>query len=318
MIMLLIALLAGWISLSAAAEKLTVSGSTTVLPLAEAAAEVFNTQQNAYFVTVTGGGTGAGITAIAENRSDIAMASREVTSDEKNKYGNNFKEFEVGLDGICIAVSKQIYDAGIKGLSKNQVKGIYVGETTNWKELGGTDEQIYAIAREQGSGTRDSFNEIIIGSLTAETPGVRTVAMGSAEVKTAITGSNNAIGYLGFSYIGSDIGIIALDGITPSIESIKNNSYELHRHLYFYTIGNPSPGAKAFIDFVEGPEGQKIAQENGFIPVGSTANVQPVQSNVSQQSGGQNPTPKAQPGFEGLLALGCLLGVSYIAIQRRS
>lgn len=316
--MLLIALLAGSISLSIAAEKVTVSGSTTVLPLAEAAAEEFNAQQNAYSATVTGGGTGAGITAIAEDRADIAMASREVTSDEKTKYGNNFKEFEVGLDGICIAVSKQIYDAGIKGLSKNQVKGIYAGQIANWKELGGPDEQIYAIAREQGSGTRDSFNEIIMGSISAETPGVRTVAMGSAEVKTAITGSNNAIGYLGFSYIGGNIGIVALDGVTPSIESIRNNSYELHRHLYFYTIGNPGPGAKAFIDFVTGPEGQKIAQENGFIPVGSIAIVQPVQPNASQQSGGQNPAPKAQPGFEGVLALGCLLGISFIAIKRRN
>lgn len=308
--------------MSAAAEKVTVSGSSTVLPLAESAAEVFNIQQKAYTVTVTGGGTGAGITAIAEKRSDIAMASREVTADEMNRYGNNFEQFEIGLDGICIAVSKQIFDSGIRNLSKDQVRGIYAGQIKNWKELGGADEEIYAIAREQGSGTRDTFNEVIMGSSKAETPGASTVAMGSAEVKTAITGSDKAIGYLGFSYLGSDVGIVALDGVIPSIESIKNNSYELHRHLYFYTVGNPNPGAMAFIDFVTGPEGQKIAEENGFIPAGSTSSVQPAQSNASQQKGeekeGQNKEPKAQPGFEGLLALGCLIGFSFLAIRRRS
>lgn len=316
--MLLIALFIGSISSSTAAEKVTVSGSTTVLPLGEAAAEAFNAQQNAYDVTVTGGGTGAGITAIAENRSDIAMASREVTSDEQKRYGDNFKEFEIGLDGICIAVNKQVYDAGIKNLTKNQVKGIYAGQITNWKELGGPDRLIYAIAREPGSGTRDTFNEVIMGNITAETPGVHTVAMGSAEVKTAIVGSNNAIGYLGFSYIGGNIGIVTLDGVMPSIQTIKNNSYELSRHLYFYTFGSPRPGAMVFINFMLGPEGQQIAQENGFIPI--TASIQPAQSNVSQPSAqapvGQSPAQKT-PGFEGLFALGSLFGVSYVIIWRR-
>ncbi|MFB3764541.1 MAG: phosphate ABC transporter substrate-binding protein [Methanotrichaceae archaeon] len=298
-----------------AAEKVTVSGSTTVLPLGEAAAEAFNAQQNAYDVTVTGGGTGAGITAIAENRSDIAMASREVTPDEKRTYGDNFNDFEIGLDAICVAVSRQVYDAGIKNLTKNQVKGIYAGQITNWKELGGPDRLIYAIAREAGSGTRDTFNEVIMGSIAAETPGVHTVAMGSAEVKTAIVGSNNAIGYLGFGYISSNVGLITLDGVTPNIQSIKSDSYELSRHLYLYTFGSPRPGAKAFIDFTRGPEGQEIAQENGFIPVAGTANIQPKQSNVSQ-SGAQTPAQKA-PGFGGLFAIGSLLGVSYVILGRR-
>lgn len=305
-----------------AAEKVTVSGSTTVLPLGEAAAEVFNVQQTAYEVTVTGGGTGAGITAIAEGRSEIAMASREITAAEKSKYGNKFMEFGVGLDGIIIAVSKQIFDAGVTKLTKDQVKGIYVGEIKNWKELGGPDEAIYAIAREQGSGTRDSFNEIIMGSTNVETPGVSTVAMGSAEVKTAIVGSDNAIGYLGFSYLGGNIGIIALDGVMPSIESIKDGSYLLHRHLYFYTFGDPRPGAKAFIDFVLSPAGQSIAQENGFIPVANvTANeAAPTagQANQTPSKGKPAEEPVKQPGFESGLAVVSLVAIAYIALRRGS
>jgi phosphate transport system substrate-binding protein len=266
--MLLIALFIGSIAPSLGAEKVTVSGSTTVLPLGEAAAEAFNAMQTDCQVTVTGGGTGAGMTAIGEGRSNIAMASREVTSDEKTKYGDKFQQFDIGYDGVVIAVSKVVYDAGVKELTSDQVKKIYAGETKNWKELGGPDKEIYAVAREQGSGTRDTFNEDIMGDKKAETPGVSTTAMGSAEVKTALAGSDSAIGYLGFSYIkGGDIGAITLDGILPSVSTIKDGSYKLHRHLYFYSFGEPTPCAQKFIDFVIGAEGQKVAEENGFIPL---------------------------------------------------
>lgn len=265
---LLIALFFGSISASLAAEKVTVSGSTTVLPLGESIAEAFNAQQKSYEVTVTGGGTGAGITAAAEGRSEIAMASREVTKDEKSKYGDKFLENLVGYDGITIAVSKQIYDAGVTKLTKDQVKQIYAGNITNWKELGGPDKEIYVIAREQGSGTRDTFNEDVMGNKAAETPGVKTVAQGSAEVKTAIVGSDKAIGYIGFSYVKSGgVGVITLDGVTPTSETIKDGSYELNRKLYLYTFGDAKPGAKAFIDFAKSSAGQKVAEENGFIPV---------------------------------------------------
>src|SRR5512136_2163905 len=105
-----------------ASNGVSVSGSTTVMPLGEAAAEEFNFFQQEYHVSVTGGGTGAGINNIAQGRADVAMASREVTTDEKTKYGNNFYEHLIGYDGIGIAVSREIYDDGVKNLSKNQIK----------------------------------------------------------------------------------------------------------------------------------------------------------------------------------------------------
>jgi phosphate transport system substrate-binding protein len=265
---LLIALFIGSIATTLAAEKVIVTGSTTVLLLGEAAAEIFNAQQNDCQVTVNGVGTGAGIADIGEGRSNIAMASREVTADEKSKYGDKFRQFDIGYDGVVITVSKAVYDAGIKELTAEKVKKIYAGEIKNWKELGGPDEEIIVIARESGSGTRDTFNEDIMGDKKAETPGVSTTAMGSSEVKKAIVGSDNAIGYLGFSYTESgNIGIIALDGVLPSMQTIKDASYKLHRHLYLYTFGEPSPCAKKFIDFVTSTEGQEVAEENGFIPL---------------------------------------------------
>ncbi|MCX6672929.1 MAG: phosphate ABC transporter substrate-binding protein [Methanothrix sp.] len=266
-VILFIALLASFVPWSASARDVTVSGSSTVMPLAEAAAEEFNVQQKDYVVTVSAGGTGAGILGIAERKNDIAMASREVTEDEKQRFGDSFEEFLVGLDGISLAVSDEVYLAGVTGLSRQQVKDIYSGNITNWKEVGGPDADIYVISREDGSGTRDNFNEAVLGSRDAETPGVDTVAFGGAEVKTAISGSDKAIGYLGFNYLGSGVAGIAFNGVAPSYDNIKLDLYELHRHLYFNTFGKPTNGAQAFIDFVQGPQGQKIAKEEGFIPI---------------------------------------------------
>jgi phosphate transport system substrate-binding protein len=264
---LLVALAAAIVSGAASANEVTISGSSTAMPLAEAAAEIFNVQQHDYMVSVTAGGTGAGITGIAERKFDIAMASREITAEEKQRYGDNFHEFKIGTDGICLAVSEKIYRAGVSGLTQEQVQKIYSGKIANWKDVGGPNEDIYVISREDGSGTRDAFNEAILGSKGAYTPGVDTVAIGSAEVKTDISESDRAIGYLGFNYLGGGVRAIALDGVTPSYDNIKLDLYGLHRHLYLYTYGEPTPGARAFIDFVKGPEGQEIAKEQGFISV---------------------------------------------------
>lgn len=256
------------ISAVSGAETVTVAGSTTVLPLAEVCAEAFNDAQSDYKVSVTGGGSGVGIKNVAEGMSNIGMASREVTSDEINQFGDDFQENLVGYDGIVIAISKEIYDSGVTELTKDQVKQIYNGEINNWEDLGGPDELILVIAREQGSGTRDTFNEDIMDDKKAETPGVNTVAGSNAEIKTAITNGDNAIGYLGFSYAqDGKVGVIALDGTVPTEETIKDGSYELNRKLYFYTFGGPSSGAQAFIDFVTGSEGQTLAEENGFVPI---------------------------------------------------
>ncbi|MCX8206876.1 MAG: phosphate ABC transporter substrate-binding protein [Methanothrix sp.] len=261
----------GAISPALSATDVRVSGSTTVLPLASVCAESFNSEQSDYRVTVTGGGTGVGITDLGEGRSDIAMASREVTDTERSKYETSdrkFNEILVGYDGIVVAVSTEIYDAGVRTLTKEQVKMIYAGEISNWKELGGPDRQIYAIARRAGSGTRDTFNEIIMGSKEAETPGVSTEVADNSEMKTAIKGSDKAIGYLGYSYVtDGTVKGVALDGVEPTVDNIKSGKYPLARKLYFYTLGEPSPGAKAFIEFVLSSRGQGLAEKAGYITI---------------------------------------------------
>jgi phosphate transport system substrate-binding protein len=251
------------------AAALSVSGSTTVLPFGAQCAEEFNAIQSDIEVSVTGGGTGVGIKNIAEGISDIAMASRKVKDSEKEAYPDEeFVETPIAHDAVCIAVSKAVYDAGVTDLSQEDVMAIYNGEITNWADLGGDDEEIYVLAREVGSGTRDTFNEMVMGSTEAETAGVKTNVGSNAEMKTAITGSDKAIGYLGLNYVlDGDLGVVAYEGVEPSTETIKDKSYPLARELYMYTYGEPSEDAQAFLDFVTGRDGQAIAEELGFVSI---------------------------------------------------
>ncbi len=333
-----------------AATEVVVSGSTTIMPFGAAAAKAFNAQQSEYHVSVSGGDTDAGIANVTEGRSDIAMISGELSPTEKSKYGDKLKEHLVAYDGICIVVSNQIYNSGVKALTSAQVRQIYAGNISNWKELGGPDRAVYVIAREHGSGTRSTFNEDIMGNRYPQTPGVDKhgrIEKSNSGVKTVILSSNRAIGYLGYNYLGSglpgfspdgvpiigvDLPAISLDGILPTLDTIKTGTYPLAYKLYMATYGDPKPGAKAFLDFVASPAGQAIAKKNGLVPEGPTtgpasAAKEPVQATVSVPA---NQTPaapeskahssaqaKTQPGFEAVLATLGLLAVSYLSRRKR-
>lgn len=261
--------LAGSCAASDDLDTVTITGSTTVMPLVEICAEEFNMLQKGVMVTVSGvGGSGVGIKNVASGFSDIGMSSREVRADEIELYGDNFSEYLIGYDAICIAVSKPIYDAGVTSISRDQIRGIYDGNLTNWRELGGPDREIYAVARMVGSGTGDLFNEMVMGDLKTETLGADTYAQNNAEMKTAITKSDKAIGYLGFNYVqDGNLSAVAYEGVFPTIESIKSETYPLSRPLYVMTWNEPEEGEKAFIDFILGDEGQSIVEEVGFLPV---------------------------------------------------
>jgi len=250
-------------------QTVTVTGSTTVMPLVEVSAEVFNMQQTGIMVTVSGvGGSGVGIKNVASGFSSIGMSSREVRDDEVALYGDNFREYLVGYDAICIAVSRSVYEGGVTNLTRDQLRGIFDGNVTNWGDLGGPDLDIYAVARMVGSGTGDLFNEMVMGDLATEALGASTYAQNNAEMKTAITKSDKAIGYLGFNYVqDGPLRAVAYEGIFPTAESIRDGTYLLTRPLYVITWGEPDAGEKAFIDFLLGEAGQSLVEEIGFLPV---------------------------------------------------
>ncbi|MCR3883571.1 phosphate ABC transporter substrate-binding protein [Methanotrichaceae archaeon M04Ac] len=262
-------LMVAFLAAAQSATALSVSGSTTVLPFGAVCAEEFNAVQSAIHVSVTGGGSGVGIKNVAEGNSDVAMASRHVKDSEKEAYPDEeFVEILVAYDAVCIAVSQAVYDAGVTDLSQEDVQAIYNGDITNWADLGGDDARIYVLGREVGSGTRDTFNEMVMGSAEAETPGVTTNHGSNAEIKTAITRSDKAIGYLGLNYVlDGDLVAIAFEGVSPSVETIKDGSYSLARDLIMVTYGEATPEARAFLEFVTGDDGQVIAEELGFVSI---------------------------------------------------
>jgi len=250
-----------------AAAAMMVSGSTTVLPLGVQCAEAFQ-KETGIDVSVSGGGSGVGIKNVAEGLSDVAMASRQVKDSEIEAYGDDFERFVVAYDAICVAVSQEIYDGGVTGLSQDEVMQIYNGEITNWEDVDGPDEEIFVLARQVGSGTRDTFNDMVMGDEGAETEGVNVYVGSNAEMKTAIANSDKAIGYLGFSYAQEgDLQSLAYEGVEPSSETVKDSTYPLARELYMYTWGDPSEDAQEFLDFVMGNDGQAIAEELGFVSV---------------------------------------------------
>jgi phosphate transport system substrate-binding protein len=245
-----------------AASNLSVAGSTTVLPLAEACAREFNREQMDVVVNVAGGGTDAGLRRLAAGTADIAMTSRRVGDSEMEALGAQLAEHRIARDAVSIVVSPSIREAGIDDLSSDQLRAIYAGEIKSWRELGGPDREIVAVSRYSGSGTGEIFSERVA------TPGAAVYRESSAEVEEFVAGSDGAIGYLGLN-LARDEGVatIAYEGVVPSKKTVKDGSYPLARTLYMYTLGEPDGNERAFIEFVTGERGQAIAEELGFVPL---------------------------------------------------
>jgi len=247
--------------------EIIVSGSTVLQPLAEIWASEFNRLQQDYHVSVHGGGPKTGITDIVGNRSDIGMVSRKINSEDR-KYETDLKKFQifpVGHDAVCIVVSKNVYDAGVRSLTKEQVKLIYEGKIRNWQEVGGPDHEIFLMGREPGSGTKDVFDNFIFGT-NLSIP--KNVSISYAYTTEAIIANldlkGSGIGYVGYIYSNRG-NVIALNGILPTLDTIRDETYPMVRDLYFWTFGKPGSGASAFIKFVIGQKGQNVAAENGYV-----------------------------------------------------
>jgi len=172
---------------------------------------------------------------------------------------------KIALDGIAVIASKQIYDAGVTNISIAQLKGIYDHTITNWETLGGPDETIFVVGRDTSSGTYASFNDML--KLNETTQILDKSASENAQVKAAVAGANNGIGYVGLGFVDATTPALRLNGILPSIETVKDNSYPLSRSLYMYTKGEATGAEKMFIDFVLSPEGQAIVEQEEFVPL---------------------------------------------------
>lgn len=253
------------------ATVITVKGSDTMVQLCQRWAEKYMKQNSSVRIQVTGGGSGTGISALINGTTDICAASRPMKDGEKVKlrerYGSTGIEIRTAKDGLSVYLN----DANpVKELSFSQIKGIYTGTITNWKQVGGKDADIILYGRENSSGTYVFFKDnVLLGQDFAST--TQTLP-GTAAVVNAVKRDVNGIGYGGAGYAKGIKECAVRKGESgtaylPTAENVANGSYPITRFLYFYLRQKPDGDLKEFIKWVVGSEGQQIVTNEGFFPV---------------------------------------------------
>ena len=249
----------------AAEKSIVMTGSTTVLPLAQATAEIFMDQNEDIDISVQGGGSGVGVAAVIDNTCDIANSSRPMKDKEKDnakENGVNAVEHIVAMDGIAIAIHPS---NPIEALTKAQVKDIYTGKVSNWKEVGGKDQKIVAISRDSASGTYEAFHVLALNKDKFRADAIRQTSNNS--VAQVVGNTPGGIGYIGLGYITPKVKVVTVEGVVPSNETVNSKEYAYSRPLYMYTNGEPTGIVKEYLDFVKSKEGQKVVAEQGFVPI---------------------------------------------------
>jgi phosphate transport system substrate-binding protein len=254
-----------------AAGNITVKGSDTMVILGQRWAEEYGSKHQGTAIQVTGGGSGTGISALINGTTDICQASREMKPDEKNslkeKYQTSGVEIPVARDGLSVYVNSS---NPIKQLTMEQLRLIFTGKLTNWKELGGKDAKIIVYSRENSSGTYVFFKEHVLKNADYT---LRAQSMpGTAAVVNAVAKEANAIGYGGAAYAkGITVLPIKRDNdspaIAPDLAHVQDGSYPLARPLFFYLRDKPKGEIKSFVDWVLSKDGQDIVTRVGYFPV---------------------------------------------------
>lgn len=206
-------------------------------------------------------GSSAGIKDAINGTVEIGMSSRDLKEEE---IAEGLVEVEVAFDGMAVITSK---NNKIDSLKLSDVKDIYTGKITNWKDVGGEDSQIVVVSREDGSGTRDAFQEIV-GYTSEELYKESIIGDGSGNIKTTVAGNNHAIGFISFEYIDDSVNAVKIDDIAPIAENVKNGEYKLSRpFLLVYKEENLKENGNKLIDFILSKEGQNIVEESGLIRI---------------------------------------------------
>jgi len=252
-------------------------GSDTIVNLALAWAEAYQKINPDMRISVSGGGSGTGIAALINKTTDIANASRKIKDEEKQNAQQNGvepHEIEIARDAIGVIVN---HENPVQQLTLQQISDIYSGKTTNWSQVGGEDRPIVLLSRESNSGTHVFFLEQVVrlGNSKDKTLfSPETLLLPSSEgIMAEVRQNPNAIGYDGLGYITPDVKTLAIapqDGgeyVKPSIETVNNAKYPIARPLFMYTSGEPQGEVKTYLDWILGPDGQKIVAQQGFVPL---------------------------------------------------
>jgi len=238
-----------------------IAGSTSVQPFIEKVAEQFMQQHPDIIINVQGGGSTAGIQATFNGTCDIGTSSRNLKESEKG-----LKTIPIALDGIAIIVHR---NNQLDNLSVKQIQDIFAGKITNWGELGGEDEIIIPVTREEGSGTRGAFEEMIMGEVRISDACL--VQDSNGAVREIIATTPQGIGYISVGLVDEREKALAIEGVWPTIENLTSRKYRFTRPFLLLLRDEPDNDIKKFIDYVLSSEGQEILEHDGLIPVAAMA-----------------------------------------------
>lgn len=254
------------------ANQITIKGSDTQLPLTQREAEEYMKEHKDASISVVGGGSGVGISALLDGTTDIAMASRDLKTQEKldlKAKNKDIKTVITSYDALAVVINPK---NKVEKLTREQLEGIFTGAITNWKEVGGADMKIMVYSRESSSGTYEFFKEHVMNKKNYASNVLSMPATGS--IIQSVSQTEGAIGYVGLAYAKEGSGVktvaVSYDGknfVKPSVAAAKDKTYPISRPLYFFYDASVESKIKNFVDFVESDPGQKIVEEIGYIPV---------------------------------------------------
>lgn len=252
-------------NMASAVQTIVIKGSTTVLPVTQAAAEAYMKLHPGMNISLSGGGSGEGIKALIDRSTDIATSSRDIKKEElklARSRGANPVAHRVAIDAIVPIVHPT---NPVKNLTAEQLSLIYQGKITNWREVGGKDLKIVVISRDSSSGTYETWGEKILHGARV-TPRAQLQASNGAIVQ-AVSKNRYAMGYIGIGYLNKRVKALTVNGIQASAETVLSGAYPIARPLFMFTNGRPSGEVDGFIKFLLGDQGQKIVKREGFVPV---------------------------------------------------
>jgi len=235
----------------------TVAGSTSIQPFAEKLAEIYMEHHREVIINVQGGGSTAGIISVRGGAADIGTCSRELREEEKD-----LKEIVIAWDGIAVIVHPE---NKVQDISLSQLRDVFAGRIRYWSELEWVHRRIHFVTREEGSGTRNAFEEMVMHDIPISDEALVQDSNGS--VREILAYDPHAIGYISYGVVDERVRALRIDGVEPNLETIKEKRYKLTRPFLFVTKEEPHGLVKDFIDFVLSPEGQQILEREGLVGI---------------------------------------------------